>query len=93
MSYENIPVNYGEEGKAVNPATPLATMMDKANVMVDDILAMVGRIDVHMFGKATPNPAETEMNIECFRDALDWQIRSLNKTAQILTMIIENLGV
>lgn len=47
MNYNDIPVNDGKKSETVNPATPLTTMMDKANVMADDILTMVGRMNVH----------------------------------------------
>lgn len=93
MNYENAKTCVPCEGTAIpsNP-TPLSGMMDQANNMAEEILMMAYKINAHMFGMSKPD-GENAASPQCFRDALNNQIMTLDKAASELMSIMAALGV
>lgn len=71
---------------------PLTGMMDQANNMAEEILMMAYKINAHMFGMSKPD-GENAASPQCFRDALNNQIMTLDKAASELMSIMAALGV
>lgn len=94
MNYENANTCAPCEDSAIpsKPIVPLSDMMDRANNMAEEILMMAYKINAHMFGMGKPNE-EKAASPQCFRDALNNQMMTLDKVANELTSIMAALGV
>lgn len=94
MNYENAKTYVPCEGTAIpsSPTVPLSGMMDQANNMAEEILIMAHKINAHMFGMSNPD-GENAASPQCFRDALNNQIMTLDKAASELLSIMAALGV
>ncbi len=94
MKYENAKTCVPCEGTASPsaPTKPLSGMMDQANNMAEEILIMAYKINAHMFGMGKPD-GENAASPQCFRDALNNQIMTLDKAAIELMSIMAALGV
>lgn len=90
MNYSTLAENTIPEGVA--PLPPLSEMMNKANALADELFALTGRINEHMFVISPANEEELP-NPRCFRDALNLHGRTLDKTVRELQEIASKLGV
>lgn len=94
MNYENANICVPCEGSTIStkPIVPLSGMMDQANNKAEEILIMAYKINAHMFGMSNPD-GENAAPPQCFHDALNNQIMTLDKAASELASIMAALGV
>lgn len=94
MNYENAKTGVPCEGTAIpsNPTVSLSGMMDQANNKAEEILIMAHKINAYMFGMSNPD-GENAASPQCFHDALNNQIMTLDKAASELASIMAALGM
>lgn len=74
------------------PPESLTQMMDEAACMTADVLQMVYRINLHLFGSGEPVNGKEKSEPKCFRDALQMEMEVLHNTRAELRKLMDHLG-
>lgn len=93
-------ISYEDNRNSVSCAAPgiqatvmqLSGMMTQGDNMAQEILNMVQKINVHMFGVSITDRDETPPP-KCFRDVLANQLKALSEATRELDEIMDKLGV
>lgn len=87
---EIMPTN-GRECVGAAPMDTLTEFMDIAAARAAEVLRMVYRINLHLFGVGEPE-SENKAEPKCFRDVLCEELALLDKTTGELLKLMEKLG-